>query len=195
MLPGNKEVFELMGAIEKIECAEKDHIKAGCAYNHMEDLSRVEGIGQSGVKVLVTEVANQKTAYILLDSNNMVIGFRDQILEKVKEIDIDEAEVMTTDTHSVNTLAGGHNPVGKKGREQILNYIIQTTQEAIDDLETVSVGCKMSRIKDLKTFGPNNATELVTTISSIVAVSRIFAPLVFILAILFVFVWTFYGAF
>jgi len=195
VLPGNKEVFELMGAIEKIECAEKDHIKAGCAYNHMEDLSRVEGIGQSGVKVLVTEVANQKTAYILLDSNNMVIGFRDQILEKVKEIDIDEAEVMTTDTHSVNTLAGGHNPVGKKGREQILNYIIQTTQEAIDDLETVSVGCKMSRIKDLKTFGPNNATELVTTISSIVAVSRIFAPLVFILAILFVFVWTFYGAF
>jgi putative membrane protein len=195
VLPGNKEVFELMGAVEKIECLEKSGIKAGCSHNLMGELSRVEGIGQSGVKVLVTEVADQKTAYILLDSNNMVIGFREKILEKVKSLGIDEAEVMTTDTHSVNTLAGGHNPVGKKSQDHILDYIIQTTKEALNDVESVCVGCKVSRIKDLKTFGPNNATELVTTISSIVAVSRIFAPLVFILAILFVFVWTFYGVF
>jgi putative membrane protein len=195
VLPGNKEVFELMGAVEKIECLEKSDLKIGCAHNPMDELSRVEGIGQSGVKVLVTEVGDQKTAYILFDSNNMVIGFREKILEKVKSLGIDEAEVMTTDTHSVNTLAGGHNPVGNKRQEQIIEYIIQTVKEALEDIETVSVGCKVSRISNLKTFGPNNATELVTTISSIVAVSRIFAPLVFIMAILFVFVWTFYMAF
>ncbi len=62
-------------------------------------------------------------------------------------------------------------------------------------MEAVSVGCKVANIKDIKTFGPLNATELVTTISSIVAVSRIFAPLVFLLALLFVFIWIFYGTF
>jgi len=144
---------------------------------------------------MVIEVGAQKTAYILLDSNNMVIGFRDVILEKVKTLGLDYAEVMTTDTHFVNTMSGGHNPVGTKMQDEIIDAILKCTNEALNDLEEVSVGCKVANIKDIKTFGPLNATELVTTISSIVAVSRIFAPLVFLLALLFVFIWIFYGNF
>jgi putative membrane protein len=157
-------------------------------------------MGESGVKVMVLEAYksngdSQRTAYILLDSNNMLIGFRDKIMEKVLELEIDQAEVMTTDTHYVNTLSGGHNPVGGKKQDEIIESILKCTSEAISDLEEVSVGFKVSHIKGIKTLGPTQATELVTTISSIVAVSRIFAPLIFILAILFVFIWIFYWAF
>ncbi len=174
---------------------ERDSIRMGCAQDPMDDVSKDEGVGQSGVKVMVVEVAGQKTAYILLDSNNMVIGFREQILDAVKTLGgIDEAEVMTTDTHFVNTLAGGHNPVGMKKQEEILAAILECTRKAISDLEDVEIACKTCRIKDLKTLGPLHATELVTTISSIVAVSRIFAPLIFIVALLFVFIWIFYWA-
>jgi len=196
VLPGNKEVFELMGAVEKLKAPEQENgIKIGCSSDPLDNISKEDGVGQSGVKVMVIEAGSQKTAYILLDANNMIIGFRGVILEKVKSLGLDHAEVMTTDTHFVNTMSGGHNPVGTKMQDEIINGILKCTKEALNDLEDVSVGCKVANIKDIKTFGPLNATELVTTISSIVAVSRIFAPLVFLLALLFVFIWIFYGTF
>lgn len=201
VLPGNKEVFELMGAIKKIKAPEhKCKIKVGCAVDLMESFSKEDGIGESGIKVMVLEAYKskedfQRSAYILLDSNNMLVGFREEILDKVMDLGLDQGEVMTSDTHYVNTLAGGHNPVGHKKQDEILNSILKCTREAINDLEEVSVGFKVSHIKGIKTLGPTHATELVTTISSIVAVSRIFAPLIFILALIFVFIWIFYWAF
>ena len=166
----------------------------------MDGISKEDGLGESGVKVMVLETYNsakssQKTAYILLDSNNMIMGFREKIMEKVLGVGLDQVEVMTTDTHYVNTFSGGHNPIGKKKQDEIMKFILKCTEEAIDDLEEVSVGFKVSNIKDIKTLGPTHATELVTTISSIVAVSRVFAPFIFILALLIVFIWIFYYAF
>lgn len=200
VLPGNKEVFELMGAVEKIKDPNQRYkLRIGCAGDPMDNISKEEGIGDSGIKVMVLETydneTSQKTAYILLDSNNMVIGFREKIMEKIYELGLDMIEIMTTDTHYVNALSGGHNPVGKKKQDEILESILKCTEEAINDLEEVQVGFKVSRIEDIKTLGPTQATELVTTISSIVAVSRIFAPFIFILALLAVFIWVFYWAF
>ena len=81
-----------------------------------------------------------------------------------------------------------------KNQDLILEHIIKSTEDAMKDLEDVTVACDVSRIKDLKTLGPTHATELVTTISSIVAVSKIFAPLIFIIAFLSAFIWIFYWA-
>ncbi|MGL6298482.1 MAG: DUF2070 family protein, partial [Methanobacteriaceae archaeon] len=149
---------------------------------------------QSGVKVMVIEVDNQKTAYILMDSNNMEIGFREIIMEEILKLEIDEVEVMTSDTHYVNTLSKGYNPLGVVKQDEILEYTIATTKKALSDLEEVEVGTTVEKITNLNTFGPNNSTELVSTISSIVSVSKIMAPIIFILAIVFVFLWIFYLA-
>ena len=109
----------------------------------------------------------------------------------MKDLDIDEIEVMTTDTHTVNTLSAGYNPVGTVEKEKIIEYVKISINEAIKDLEPVEAGTNMERIINLKTFGPNNSTELISTISSIVAVSKIIAPLTFIVAIIFVIIWIF----
>jgi len=196
VLPGNPEVFQLLDTIDKIDCVSQDSgIKVGCSENLMEGLDKNNGIGESGLKVMVIEVQNQRTALVLFDSNNMEIGFREEIIEEVKnnkEIAIDEVEVMTTDTHFVNALSNGYNPVGVSEREKIIDYIKSTIRLAIQDLDPVEVGASVERIKGLNTFGPNNSIELVSTISSIVAVSKIMAPIIFILAIFFVFIWIFY---
>lgn len=194
ILPGNKEVFELLDAVDKIPKNEdKEPFQIGCSFNPMDDFSKEQGVGQSGVKVMVVEVGKQKTAYILLDANNMVIGYRDKIIKAVKSLGIDEMEVMTTDTHYVNTLSGGHNPIGSKMEEEIIEEIKKCTLEAMDDLEPVEVAAAVAPIKDIKTMGPTHATELVTTISSIIAVSKVIAPLIFVLAFIFAFLWVFYG--
>lgn len=196
VLPGNPEVFQLLDTIDKIKCeSQEEGIKVGCSENLMEELDKTNGIGESGLKVMIIEVQNQRTALILLDSNNMEIGFREEIIDIIKsdeELALDELEVMTTDTHFVNALSNGYNPVGVNEREKIVDYIKLTAKLAIQDLESVEVGASVERIKGLNTFGPNNSVELVSTISSIVAVSRIMAPIIFILAIFFVFIWIFY---
>ena len=195
ILPGNKEVFDLMDATEKLRKSDDQHsLKVGIANDPMEDVSKEEGVGDSGVKAMIVDVDNQKTGYILLDSNNMVIGFRERIMKHLKELGLDEAEIMTSDTHFVNALSGGHNPVGRKSQDIILQKVVECTKNAMKDLEDVTVACEVSKIKDLKTLGPTHATEIVTTISSIVAVSKIFAPLIFIIAFLSAFIWIFYWA-
>ncbi|HOQ19188.1 MAG TPA: DUF2070 family protein [Methanothermobacter thermautotrophicus] len=189
ILAGNPEMFDLLDAVESVECPSSYHrIRVGCARKKGK-FSKEDGVGESGVMAMVVEAGDQKTAYVLLDSNNMVMGFRDEIMEELMKLDLDDAEVMTTDTHFVNTLSGGHNPVGKQKRDEIKNEIIMTVSDALDDLEEVSAGCRVVRIRGLHTLGPTNSTELVSTISSIVAVSRLIAPLIFVLAIIFVFAW------
>ena len=195
VLPGNSEVFDLIDVINKIELDDEEYesIKVGCCEDKMETLGKNEGIGESGLKVMVIEVASQRTAYVLFDSNNMEIGFRQEIIDATKDLDIDEIEVMTTDTHTVNTLSRGYNPVGIEKRPEIIEYVIKSIKIAIDDLEDVEVGTGTKKIRNLYTFGPKNSTELISTISSVVAVSKIIAPVLLITALFIVFIWIFYG--
>ncbi|WP_296883641.1 DUF2070 family protein [uncultured Methanobrevibacter sp.] len=195
VLPGNPEVFDLIDVIDKVEVSNEEHnsIKVGCCADTMGDLDKQEGIGESGLKVMVIDVSGQRTAYVLFDSNNMEIGFRQEIIDATKDLDIDEIEVMTTDTHTVNTLSRGYNPVGIEKRPEIIEYVIKCIKIAIDDLEEVEVGTGTKKIKNLNTFGPKNSTELISTISSVVAVSKIIAPVLLITALFIVFIWIFYG--
>ena len=193
VLPGNAEVFQLIDVIDKIEVNQAtEDIKIGCWQNPMDDLDKQEGIGESGIKTMVIEVANQRTAYVLFDSNNMEVGFRKEIIDATKDLEIDELEVMTTDTHTVNTISRGYNPIGIAKRPEIIEYVRTSIVEAIKDLEKVEVGTGTEKIENLNTFGPNNSTELISTISSVVAVSRIIAPVLLITSLVIAFIWIFF---
>ena len=192
VLPGNPELFQLLDTIKLINPKDLEHdIKVGCYYTGLGGFDKHQGIGESGLKTMIIEVNGQRTAYVLFDSNNMELGYRETIFNAVKDLDIDEIEVMTTDTHTVNTLSAGYNPVGTVEKEKIIEFVKISINEAIKDLEPVEAGTNTERILNLKTFGPNNSTELISTISSIVAVSKIIAPLTFIVAIIFVIIWIF----
>ena len=194
VLPGNSEVFHLIDVIDKIdENQTKEDIKIGCSHNAMGELNKQEGIGESGLKTMIIEVANQRTAYILFDSNNMEIGFRQEIIDAVNDLEIDEIEVMTTDTHTVNTISRGYNPIGILKRPEIIEYVRTSIVEAINDLEKVEVGTGTEKIENLNTFGPKNSTELISTISSVVEVSKIIAPVLLITSLFIAFIWIFFG--
>ena len=196
VLPGNAEVFHLIDVIDKINPNQsKNSVKIGCWHTTMDDFGKQEGIGESGLKTMIIEVENQRTAYVLFDSNNMEIGFRQEIIDATSDLEIDELEVMTTDTHTVNTISRGYNPVGIVKRPEIIEYVKTSIIEAIKDLEKVEVGTGTEKIKNLNTFGPNNSTELISTISSVVAVSKIIAPVLLITSLLIAFIWIFFANF
>lgn len=194
VLPGHAEVFHLIGVIDTINPKQEKHdIKIGCYSNNMDTLDKHEGVGESGIKTMIIEVGDQRTAYVLFDANNMEIGFRQEIIDAVSDFEIDEIEVMTTDTHTVNTISRGYNPIGVAKRAEIIEYVKLSITEALEDLEKVEVGTGTEKIKNLNTFGPNNSTELISTISSVVAVSKIVAPVLLITSLFISFIWIFFG--
>ena len=194
VLPGNSEVFQLIDVIDSINPEqEKYDIKIGCHADNMENLDKNDGVGESGIKTMIIEVGGQRTAYVLFDANNMEIGFRQEIIDAVSNLEIDEIEVMTTDTHTVNTISRGYNPIGIVKRAEIIEYVKISITEAIKDLEKVEVGTGTEKIENLNTFGPKNSTELISTISSVVAVSKIVAPVLLITSLFIAFAWIFFG--
>ncbi|MBR0473075.1 MAG: DUF2070 family protein [Methanosphaera sp.] len=192
LLPGHNRVYQIEKAIDKITKPEMYPIKMGYAYNPLDEIPIKDGIGESGVKLMITEVNNQKMLYIVFDGNNMQTGFREKMFEAIKNKypEIDMMETMTTDTHMVNTISGGGLTVGFKHEEKLIQAILDLIPEALNDLEQVSVASSTARV-NIKTLGPNNSTELVTTISSVVSVSKLLAPLVFIIAAITTIIWIF----
>jgi len=123
---------------------------------------------------------------ILLDCNGITPKFRDIIEKEVVALGNKRDEkwtvgIFTTDTHQTNMVKGVLNPMKEEG--SILEGIKKGVVEARDDMqETKFFGTK--RWFDINVFGAKQSIELITTVNSIVAVAKITAPLIALVAIL-----------
>jgi putative membrane protein len=125
-----------------------------------------EGLGSMGIQVLVIETAGKTNGYLLFDGNNMVAGLREKILERISGI-LDDAEILTTDNHSVNNTLGGYNPVGEKmNHDQLVEMTVDLAKRAVDDLEDVDVGIRTGLIHDFNVFGPQSTARLASVVNS-----------------------------
>jgi len=185
---GNPVMFDLLEGAKLLNARikkEKDYkVRLGMAIDPLNEYSCVDGIGPTGLRVTVIETNGQKTAYIIFDANNILAGLREAIIEEIKKLGIDEAEVMTTDSHCVNSIRGVENPLGIKIRkEMLIKRAVETCKQALADLEPVEVGTKMIKVKGLDVFGPQRSIELVSTINTMIAIMKIVAPLIFMLSL------------
>lgn len=113
--PGTELAMEYMGAAEAAFAAASREPQATFSAGYAArtfPFTRQDGFGDLGVQVLVIETHGRSTAYILVDGNNMQTGARDEIRKRLPPF-VDECEIMTTDTHVVNTVSG-RNQVGLK---------------------------------------------------------------------------------
>ncbi|MEJ2271675.1 MAG: DUF2070 family protein, partial [Candidatus Bathyarchaeota archaeon] len=99
-----------------------------------------------------------------IDGNNMVSGLRDKILSAIKELDINDGEILTTDTHSVCGMirsARGYNLVGEAiDHKELIEYIKEATSLALDNIEPVEVSFRTEIIPEVKIIGEKQITEL-----------------------------------
>lgn len=127
--------------------------------------SREQGFGDLGIQVLVVEVDDQRTAYVLLDGNNMAEGVREELLGQILTI-VDNAEVMTTDSHVVNTITG-KNPVGMHvSVSEFLPFVMQAVRTAIDDLAPSEVAGSTAHCERIVVFGSNTISQLASTVNA-----------------------------
>jgi Predicted membrane protein len=119
------------------------------------------------VQALVAEVGGQKTAYILLDGNNIIHGAREVLLDSVKDI-VEQAEVMTTDSHVVNTITG-LNPIGYRvPPESIAPYVREAVEEAIADLTPAEAAGATALCERVMIFGIERISQLASTVNAII---------------------------
>jgi putative membrane protein len=157
--PGSERSFDMMQAskatAESLAAADQHPLRLGTAWAET-DWGPGDGIGPLGVRVAVTEVDDQRTAYVLVDGNNMEPGLRETTLKALGDRVVD-AEVMTTDTHVV-TQAQASNQVGEAiDSDELVALVQRLVDDAIEDLEPVEGGMATERAT-VTVFG-NDRTE------------------------------------
>jgi putative membrane protein len=151
-----------------------------------EDFSIKDGLGPGGISVIVVKVGDQKSAYITIDGNNMVSGLRERILVNLKGIDIEEGEILTTDTHMVTSVVltkRGYHPVGEAiNQETLISYIREATLTALRNLEPVTSSWKSVRIAKMKIIGEKQISNLFIVIDEAIKLSKRLAISLFSIA-------------
>jgi len=148
-----------------LAAAAADDLSMGVAWTPT-DWTPADGIGPLGVRVAVTEVADHRTAYVLIDGNNMVPGLRDRLRDALEGVD--HAEIMTTDTHIVNTVQST-NQVGEALDPAALETVVtDLVDEAVADLTPVEAGIA-SAPAEVTVFGTDRTETLASHANAMVA--------------------------
>jgi len=142
-------------------------LKIGVAHNEVP-YSREEGFGDQGIQVLTVSAGGQTTAYILFDGNNMQEGVREVIRGEFSNL-VDELEVMTTDSHVVNTITG-NNPVGFHiPVESLLPLIAKAMKEALADMGDADVAGSTVECEKIVIFGSQRIAQLASTVNAMLS--------------------------
>jgi putative membrane protein len=135
----------------------KKPFRVGSATVFPADFTQKQGMGTGGITAITVEVAGQKTAYIVIDGNNMVPHLREKILSALSGLGFDESEVFTTDTHAVSALSTGrrgYHPLGEAiDHDALIRYIKQAAQNAAANLETARAGCVKFTVPHVRVIG------------------------------------------
>ncbi|MGZ7168470.1 MAG: DUF2070 family protein [Halobacteriota archaeon] len=171
MWAGTKHSFDLIEAIReaslKLMKQEplRNHVRVGVS-TAAPIFGREEGMGDLGIQVAVVEVDDQRTAYVLIDANNMVPNLREVI---VNALEVDEVEVMTTDNHVVNAYTGSNILGYKADHGLILRSVMQLVEEAQENFEPVSAGMDTQLATGVSVFGSQKTAQLASTVNAMMA--------------------------
>ncbi|MEM1573086.1 MAG: DUF2070 family protein [Candidatus Methanomethylicaceae archaeon] len=128
----------------------------GFANSKLEGYTVKQGFGDGGIMVMVVEVEGQKTAYVVFDGNNMVVGLREEIIEELRKEGFEVSEVATTDTHVVVGWRAreGYLPIGKNvDKGIILKKVVELVKEAYSKKEECSINYSKITIENLHFLG------------------------------------------
>jgi putative membrane protein len=165
--PASDLAMEYIGASEAALAAiakkEQHRFLAGYAEQKLP-FSRQQGFGDMGVQALVISAGGQKTAYVLFDGNNMQTGVRDELRKRLLAL-VDDCEILTTDTHVVNTVSG-KNQVGLSvPLDAFYPYVEGTVSAALHDAAPARAAGATVWCKGIVIFGSQRISQLASTVN------------------------------
>jgi len=147
----------VMASLKRALTYERSPFEVGASKVVPKEFTVKEGMGPGGISVIVTKVGDQKAAYVTIDGNNMVSGLRERVISMLREIGIDDGEVLTTDTHMVCGVVlteRGYHPIGEAmDQAKLINYIRQATMNALGGMEPAEASWRTEIIPNIKVIG------------------------------------------
>ncbi len=125
-------------------------------------LPNAKDMGNGFTSAGVFSFGGKKFAMLYFDSNNMLPSFRSEVLEHIRKKFGLRAELYTTDTHAVNTIAlPASNALGRYTKaKDVMPLIDDLMSEAISRIEHVSLYYESFTIKRFKVWG-EGADEMI----------------------------------
>ncbi|WP_049980387.1 DUF2070 family protein [Halolamina rubra] len=174
--PGSPRSFDMINAAEaagdRLGDAQEGELSLGTAWDETEWVPQ-EGIGPLGIRVAVVEVDGQETAYVLADGNNMEPWLRDRTVDQLLE-SVDAAEVMTTDTHIVNTVEADNQIGAEIDHGAFIGAVSDLVDRARADLEPVEAGMATERA-EVTVFGNDRTETLASHANAVVSLGGAYA--------------------
>lgn len=134
-----------------------ESFELGAATVYPREFSLKDGMGPGGITAIAVRVMGQKTAYVIVDGNNMISGLREKILSALSSIGFDQSEIFTTDTHAVNALVPGRRgyyPVGESMQHELLfDYIKKAGASAMAELGSCETSCLNLTVPKVRVIG------------------------------------------
>jgi putative membrane protein len=175
--PGSKRSFDMIQAAgesaRRLRDAEEYDLRLGSAWDRTTWRPE-DGIGPLGIRVAVLEAGDHRTAYVLVDGNNMDPGLREELVEVIDGVD--HAEIMTTDTHIVNTVESANQVGAALDWGDLKTLVADLSAEAMDDLEPVEGGMATERA-EVTVFGNDRTETLASHANAVIAMGGAVAGL------------------
>ena len=146
------------------------------------EFSLKAGMGAGGITAIVVQVEKQKTAYVVIDGNNMAPDLREKILDNLRGLGFDICEVYTTDTHAVTasvTGRQGYHPVGEvMDNTLLIQYIVEAAKKAEANLEVCRAGCRTFIVPHVRVIGEERLKSITTLVDkALVKAKHVVAPI------------------
>jgi putative membrane protein len=146
-----------------VAAAQPGTIEVGVAARGQYSIGE-NGIGPHGIRALVVRAAGRTSGYVLIDGNNLVVGFRDPIVRALEQI-VDVAEILTTDNHVVHEVDGGINPVGeRRTRDELSRDACAVLEAAKADLAPAEAHFGSRTVPAVQVLGPGFTARLLTSL-------------------------------
>jgi len=168
--------------LQKALTLPKHPFEVGSASLHPAEFTLKAGLASGGITVIVVKVEDQKTAYVVVDGNNMVSGLREKILAALGATGFSESEVFTTDTHAVSAIVvgrRGYHPVGEAmDPNALIGRIGEAAKSAAHNLEPCKAGYKRFMVPKIRVIGGGSLGAISVLIDqTIQKAKRIIVPI------------------
>ncbi|HKJ59616.1 MAG TPA: DUF2070 family protein, partial [Halobacteriales archaeon] len=166
---GSARAFDLMDASgtlgRSLADAPREPLRLGTAWDPTP-WTPAEGIASLGIRAAVFEVGDQRTAYVVIDGNNMEPGLRGRIVDAVD--DADDVEVMTTDNHAVTTVESENQVGARIPKDELVERVVAVVDEAISDAEPVEGGMAVE-YAEVTVFGSDRTETLASHANAVLS--------------------------
>ncbi|MGC8675940.1 MAG: DUF2070 family protein [Candidatus Micrarchaeia archaeon] len=183
---GSAYVEDYKKAIEKAIAGERNlKLEMGFAYRRLGDLvGKHKDIGNGYTSVCVMRYGSTRFCLVYFDANNMLPGFRKEVIEHIRDKFNMQAELCTTDTHSINLLSeDAGNALGRHTKPiEVIPALDLLIGYAMGNMERVQCAHNHYTIENFEVWGPNASERIEQTGKEIRNIVKRVTPFIIIAA-------------